>query len=88
MSSVPITPEIRAKILSSIKDDGIAIAEAAKTYAITEDTIKKWFRGTLDNAQTSAAEFMRLRRENQLLKEIIGNLFLEREAAKKNLTRP
>ena len=88
MSSVPITPEIRAKILSSIKDDGIAIAEVAKTYAITEDTIKKWLRGTLDNAQTSSAEFLRLRRENQLLKEIIGNLFLEREAAKKNLTRP
>ena len=83
-----ITPEIRAKILSSIKDDGLAISEASKTYNITEETIKKWLRSTLDNAQTSSSEYLRLKRENQLLKEIIGNLFLERESAKKNLTRP
>ena len=85
--SGPITPEIRAKVLSSIKDDGMAIAEAAKTYALSEDTVKKLVRGTLDNAQSSSAEYVRLRRENTLLKEIIGNLFLER-AARKNLMRP
>lgn len=85
--STSITPEVRAKILSSIKDDNLPVAEAAATYNLTEETIKKWLRGTLDNSQTSSSEFARLRRENQLLKEIIGNLFLEREAAKKNLPR-
>ncbi len=88
MSSVPITPDIRAKILSSIKDDGASLAELAKTYGLAEDTIKKWLRGTVDNAQTSSSEFQRLRRENQYLKEIIGTQLLERELAKKNLTRP
>ncbi len=87
MSPIPITPEIRAKIFSSIKDDGVAITEAAKTYDLTEDTIRRWLRGTVDNANTSSSELQRLRRENQTLKEIIGNLLLDRELAKKNIAR-
>ena len=86
--STPITPDIKAKILSAIKDDGKSIEEAAQTYNLHQDTIRRWLRGTADNASTSNGELQRLRRENQTLKEIIGNLILEREAAKKNLTRP
>ena len=86
--STPITPDIKAKILSVIKDDGKSIEEAAQTYNLHHDTIRRWLRGTADNASTSSGELQRLRRENQTLKEIIGNLILEREAAKKNLTRP
>lgn len=81
-----IAPEVRAKILSSIKDDGAAITDAAQTYGIHHDTIRKWLRQTTDNASTSSGELQRLRRENQVLKEIIGTLVLERET-KKNLTR-
>lgn len=88
MSTPPIAPEIRAKILSAIKDDGVSIMDAAQTYNIHHDTIRRWIKGTADNAATSTGELARLRRENQVLKEIIGNFFLERESAKKNLTRP
>lgn len=86
--STTLTPELRAKILSSIKDDGMSIADAAKTHDFTEDTIRKWLRSSADNAHTAPGELQRLRRENQVLKEIIGTLILEREAAKKNITRP
>lgn len=85
--STPTSPEIRAKILSAIKDDGASIAEAAQTYNLHHDTIRRWLRGTADNASTSTGELARLRRENSVLKEIIGTLMLERET-KKNLTRP
>lgn len=85
--STTIAPEIKAKILSVIKDDGKSIEEAAQTYNLHHDTIRKWLRGTADNASTSGGELLRLRRENQNLKEIIGSLILEREQAKKNLTR-
>lgn len=87
MSTIRIAPEVRAKILSSIKDDGTSIADAAQTYSIHHDTIRKWLRQTTDNASTSTGELQRLRRENQVLKEIIGTLVLERESTKKNLTR-
>jgi transposase-like protein len=88
MSTPQLSPEIRAKIISPIKDDGMSIADAAKTYNFTEDTIKKWLRASLDNAHTSSSELYRLRREVQQLKEIIGSLMLEREASKQNLPRP
>jgi transposase len=39
-----ISPEQRAKILSAIKDEGMSIPDAAKTFLITEDTIRKWMR--------------------------------------------
>jgi transposase len=87
--SSPLTPELRAKILSSIKDDGMSIVEAASTYGFAEDTIKKWLRSTADNGSSSTSELQRLRRENQSLKEIIGSLMLDREAAtNKNIARP
>ena len=88
MSTTPLTPELRAKIISSIKDDGMSIEEAAKTYNFHESTLRKWLRSTVDNAHTSSGELARLRRENSVLKEIIGSFVLEREATKKNLTRP
>jgi len=83
----PITPEIRAKILSAIKDDGISIADAAKNYNFTEDTIKKWLRGSANNSNTSSYELQRLRKEVQVLKEVIGTLLLEKELQKKNFSR-
>lgn len=85
--SNPITPELRAKILSAIKDEGLSIVDAAKNYNFTEDTIKKWLRATADNAHTSGSEFLRLKKENQVLKELIGSLLLEKELQKKNSTR-
>src|SRR3989344_6201682 len=85
--STPISLETKAKILSAIKDDGLSILNAAKTYNLHHDTIRRWLNGTADNAGSSAGELSRLRRENQLLKEIIGSLILERESTKKNITR-
>ncbi|MBI2989682.1 MAG: transposase [Candidatus Magasanikbacteria bacterium] len=83
----PIPQEVKAKILSSIKDDGVSIAQASTTYNVTEETLRKWLRATIDNGGTSSSEIQRLRRENQQLKEIIGTLLLEKEATKKNITR-
>lgn len=85
--SNPITPELRAKILSSIKDDGISVADASASYGFTEDTIKKWLRGSAENSSGSSSEVLRLKKENQILKELIGNLLLEKELKKKNFTR-
>lgn len=88
MSISPITPEVRAKVLTSVKDEGISIETAAQTYNLHPDTIRKWMRLTADNTHTSSSELQRLRREAQFLREIIGTLVFEREAAKKNFARP
>lgn len=88
MSNPVVTPEVRAKVLTSVKDEGISIDAAAQTYNLHPDTIRKWLRLATDNTYTSSSELTRLRRENQVFKEIIGGISLEREIAKKNFSRP
>ncbi len=60
-----ISSEQRAKIVSAIKDEGMSILDAAKTFLITENTIRKWLRKQTRNAHTSSTEVQRLKQENQ-----------------------
>jgi transposase len=79
-----ISPEQRAKILSSIKDEGMSIPDAAKTFLIREDTVKKWMRRQTKNGHTSSTEVQRLKQENQELKAIIGEMILHQKMKKKS----
>jgi len=79
-----ISPEQRAKILSAIKDEGMSIPDAAKTYLVAEKTIKRWLRTQTRNAHTSSTEVQRLKQENQMLKEVIGEMILHQKMKKKN----
>lgn len=60
-----VSPEQMANILSAIKDDGMSIVDAAKTFLVTEDTIKKWMRKQSRNGHTSSTEVQRLRQRVQ-----------------------
>ncbi len=77
-----VNAEQRAKILSAIKDEGMSIVDAAKTFLITEDTIKKWMRKQSRNGHTSSTEVQRLKQENQDLKTIIGEMVLHHKKKK------
>ena len=77
-----VSPEQRAKILSAIKDEGMSIIDAAKTFLVTEDTIKKWMRKQSKNSHTSSTEVQRLKQENQDLKAIIGEMVLHHKKKK------
>jgi transposase-like protein len=56
MSDQSVTPEVRAKVLMSVKDEGISIETAAQTYNLHPDTIRKWLRLTADNSHTSSTD--------------------------------
>lgn len=77
-----VTPEQKAKILSAIKDEGMSIVDAAKTFLVTEETIKKWMRKQSRNGHTSSTEVQKLRQENQDLKAIIGEMVLHNKKKK------
>jgi transposase len=77
-----VSPEQRAKILSAVKDEGMSIIDAAKTFLVTEDTIKKWMRKQSRNSHTSSTEVQRLKQENQDLKLIIGEMILHHKKKK------
>lgn len=79
-----VSPEQRAKIISAVKDEGMSIPDAAKTFLITEDTIKKWLRKQTKNGHTSSTEVQRLKQENQELKAIIGEMILHQKMKKKS----
>lgn len=81
---VYFSPEQKAKIISAVKDEGMAIPDAAKTYSVAEVTIRKWLRKQVHNAHTSSTELSRLKQENQLLKELIGEIMLKARLNKKN----
>ncbi len=51
-----ISPEQRAKILSAIKDEGMSIPDASKTFLVAEKTIRTWLRKQTRNAHTSSNE--------------------------------
>jgi transposase len=78
-----VNAEQRAKILSSIKDEGMSIVDAAKTFLITEDTIKKWLRRQTKNSHTSSTEVQRLKQQVNELRLIIGKM-IEHQEKKKN----
>ncbi len=78
-----ISPEQRSSILSSIKNDGMSIPDAAKTFMIREDTIKKWIRKQTKNSHTSNTEIEKLKKENNELKTIIGEMVLHQRSKKR-----
>lgn len=79
-----ISPESRAKIISSVKDEGLGIIDAAKAYRVSEKTIRKWLRKQPRNAHTSSTELERLKKENLALKELIGDIVLRHKLNKKS----
>ena len=87
MATLPTPPELKAKILATLKS-GTPLSDLAKEYHLAEDTIRGWLPKDTKKAPTGTAELTRLRRENQQLKEILGSILLERELAKRNPTRP
>ena len=82
--SDPIRAERRIEILSAIKDRGLSTTIAAEEFHVASSTIRKWIKRKVDNAHSSSTETTRLRKENQLLKEIVANFMLEKVVGEKN----
>lgn len=83
----PTPRETKDKILAAIKDEGLSVADSAKTYGVAANTIYSWMGAGAKNGYTSALEFQKLRKENEMLKMLIGALTLENEKVKKNPVR-
>lgn len=78
------SPETRAKIISAVKDEGMSIPEASKTFSVSEYTLRKWLRKQTRNAHTSSSEVQKLKDENRALKELIGDIILRHKLNKKS----
>lgn len=77
-----VSQEVRDQILKRIREEGVSVAQAAEEHGIKPRVIYQWISKGV-TAPPSILEIARLKRENQALKEVIGELTLEMSLAKK-----
>ena len=78
----PIPQQIRTKILTSIKHEGISVPQAAEKFSVSTKTIYGWLRKEVKH-NVSILEHNKLKQENEALKKLVGELMLEKETLKK-----
>ncbi|MDP2676677.1 MAG: transposase [bacterium] len=77
-----IAPEVREQILKRIKEEGISVSVAAKDAGISDATIYSWLGKGVKSAPT-IGELVRLKRENQELLALVGEITLKMSHAQK-----
>ena len=82
-----IAKEIKDEIINKLKQDGLSVMDAAKQYGISDKTIYNWL-GTKAKGVVSVLEHNKLKKENEQLKQIIGDLTIKMSIeAKKGLSK-
>lgn len=71
-----IANEIKAEILNKIKHEGLSVADASKQYGVNPKTIYRWLGAKADSA-ISILEHHRIKKENDQLKHLIGEITLK-----------
>jgi len=71
-----ISKEIKEEILKKIKDEGVTVSQAAENYGVATQTIYAWLsRGV--TGFPSFQEVARLKRQNQELMALVGELTMK-----------
>jgi putative transposase len=78
-----IPKEIEDEVLAKARA-GERIANLAKQYGISDRTIYGWLRKDTGEDVVSVLKYNKLKRENQELKRLIGELTLDMSLGKKN----
>jgi len=65
--------EVKEQIISRIKNNGVSVAQAAEDAGVSTVSIYNWL-GTKAQGTVSLLEHNKVKKENQQLKEIIGEL--------------
>ena len=82
-----IAKEIKDEIINKLKHEGRSVAELAIQYGISNRTIYSWL-GTKAKGVVSLLEHNKLKKENDQLKQIIGDLTIKMSVeAKKGSSR-
>jgi len=71
-----IAKEIKDEILTKIKNDGLSVMDAANQYGVHTGTIYNWL-GTKAKRVVSVLEHNKIKKENEQLKQIIGDLTIK-----------
>ena len=80
--STPINREIKAQVLARIKNDGITAAQVAREHGISSKTIYGWLAKEA-GGNPSIVLVNRLKRENEGLYRLLGQLTARLDSLKK-----
>jgi transposase-like protein len=69
-----IRPDVKAQILKRLKEEGVPVAKLAEEHGISNRTIYGWLSKGAVREQPSLLDYAKLKKENQQLKELVGNL--------------
>lgn len=78
-----IPKEIKEEILAKVKA-GEQVVDVAQQYAISSKTIYGWLRQDTGEGVVSVLQYNKLKRENEELKRLIGELTLNMHLQKKS----
>ena len=82
MKRQKIAPEVKEQILNRIKNEGVSVVQASKDHGIAEGTIYNWIAKKIDGGPTNS-EIIKLKRENDQLKILLGEITLKLSEAQK-----
>lgn len=77
-----VSKEVKEQILKRIRDEGLPVAQVASEHGLHPKTIYGWLSKHV-NGSPSILEVSRLKRENQALKQLIGQIMLDLKLEKK-----
>ncbi len=78
--------EVKAEVVGKIRG-GQKVAEVARQHGINEMTVRTWLERDTTEGAGQVLEMSRLRRENEALLRIVGQLTYEAETQKRNQRR-
>ncbi|QPC81670.1 transposase [Phototrophicus methaneseepsis] len=78
-----ISKEIKEEILSKVQS-GERVADLAEQYGVSAKSIYGWLRQASGETVISVLEYNKLKRENEELKRLIGELTLNMHQQKKS----
>lgn len=77
-----VSADVKQQILDRIKNEGIPVAQLASEHGLSNRTIYGWLSKGV-KGQPSWMELARLKKENRILKELLGRVTYEREMSQK-----
>lgn len=78
-----IPKEIKEEVLGKVKA-GEKVAVLAKQYGVSDKSIYMWLRQNTGEDVVSVIKYNKLKRENEELKKLLGEVTLEMSLGKKN----
>lgn len=79
-----ISKDVREQVLARVREGKEKVADIASQHGISPKTIYGWLSAGVDGGNRDWLDNNRLRKENAQLKQMIGELMLEKKREKKS----